>query len=349
MISRLSSILVGVIASLLVTAAATAQQPRLDVGKAAPGLDVRKWFNGPPVKIESGKVYIIEFWATWCGPCKQSIPHLNSLAKRFASKGLVVIGISDEPAETVDRFVQEWGDRMSYHVAADRDKATSRAWMEAAGQKVIPAAFIVDRNGRVVHIGNPLDPDFEMIVRLAVANRWDPKKYAAALPAIEAAERAARIRNWSEAYGHLDRVIATDPSLFVFIAQRRLEIVLAEEQNAAAAQAYVKALADLYATDPTAMIVIAEDLVSNPKYTDAKRLYPQALALAQAIKNVAAEGQPEVFATLALVQFHMGDLDAAIENQMQAWMLAVPEDKLEYRRTLDRYRNVAERAAARSN
>src|SRR5262249_48092035 len=75
------------------TVAANAAVPKLKVGDPAPKLASGKFVQGDPVtKFEPGKAYIVEFWATWCGPCRMSIPHLNDIYSKYKSKGLVVIG-----------------------------------------------------------------------------------------------------------------------------------------------------------------------------------------------------------------------------------------------------------------
>src|SRR4051812_12410302 len=63
----------------------------LNVGDAAPALAPSKWIKGEPIeKFEKGKLYIVEFWATWCGPCRASIPHLSELQAKF--KDVAFIG-----------------------------------------------------------------------------------------------------------------------------------------------------------------------------------------------------------------------------------------------------------------
>ena len=85
----------------LITAAATAvlatstMAAELKVGDKAPAVEVKEWIQGETT-VGAGKPYVIEFWATWCGPCRTSIPHLNELYNKYKGKGLSIIGVSDE-------------------------------------------------------------------------------------------------------------------------------------------------------------------------------------------------------------------------------------------------------------
>ncbi|MGA2660668.1 MAG: TlpA disulfide reductase family protein, partial [Verrucomicrobiota bacterium] len=117
-------------AALALAAGAIANPARavtLKVGDPAPKLQVAKWVQGEPVKeFERDKAYIVEFWATWCGPCRVSIPHLNEIHAKFKDKGLVVIGQDcwERDESLVAPFIEKMGDKMTYRVALD-DKSGS--------------------------------------------------------------------------------------------------------------------------------------------------------------------------------------------------------------------------------
>jgi thiol-disulfide isomerase/thioredoxin len=148
-------------------------KPALSIGSKAPVPDVEQFLRGDkPAFFEPGKVYVLEFWATWCGPCRQSMPHLTKLAEDLKDKGVVVVGISDEKPETVQRFLDkdEWKQKARYVIGTDPDRSTQRDYMEAAGQTGIPTAFIV-KEGVVQWIGHPMQVD-EPLSKV-VDGTWD--------------------------------------------------------------------------------------------------------------------------------------------------------------------------------
>ena len=123
-------------------------------GEPAAALAVAHWVKGDPVDISSG-VHVVEFWATWCPPCRTSIPHLTELQEKFKDRGVNIIGVSDEELATVESFVKKMGDKMAYTVAIDAG-ATSKGYMTKYGINGIPHAFVV-KDGTVVWNGHPMD------------------------------------------------------------------------------------------------------------------------------------------------------------------------------------------------
>src|SRR4051812_32631425 len=92
-----------------------ATEPSLKVGDLAPPLKIERWLQGEVVaRFKPGRVYVVEFWATWCQPCLKSIPHLNELSRKYGNR-LDVIGVaadespetSDERLETVRSFMRK--------------------------------------------------------------------------------------------------------------------------------------------------------------------------------------------------------------------------------------------------
>jgi thiol-disulfide isomerase/thioredoxin len=154
--------------ALCTTAVAIAQEtkpPTLKVGDPAPKLSVERWVKGSAVKeFEKDKVYVVEFWATWCGPCIKAIPHLTDLQKKHRKDGLVVLGIAaSERGDTEEERLKKLNDfmrkadgrRMEFTVGFDADRSMSRDWMRPAGRTGIPASFVVDKAGKIAWIGHP--------------------------------------------------------------------------------------------------------------------------------------------------------------------------------------------------
>ncbi|MFP4501861.1 MAG: redoxin family protein [Candidatus Hydrogenedentota bacterium] len=161
------------LAALLLAPAAA---PALEIGDPAPALAIDTWTKGEAVKLkelaEKDKVTVVEFWATWCPPCRTSIPHLTELQKKYKDKA-VFIGVSAEDADTVKPFVEKMGEKMTYHVAVDKDDKTTKAYMEPFNVSGIPHAFLVDKEGRLVYHNHPMEPAFEEALAAAVEGEFD--------------------------------------------------------------------------------------------------------------------------------------------------------------------------------
>lgn len=176
--------------------ATTHAKGKAALGDPAAPLQITEWIKGKPVDLATAKgkqVVVVEFWATWCGPCRTSIPHLTEMQKKF--KDVLFIGISNEEAGDVKPFVKKMGDKMEYAVALDDDGKTSAGYMAAYGIDGIPNAFIVDKSGSVVWQGHPMD-GLEETLADVVAGKFSvekSKKRAEARQKVEAfAEAVSR-------------------------------------------------------------------------------------------------------------------------------------------------------------
>jgi thiol-disulfide isomerase/thioredoxin len=180
------------LAMLAALSVGTGSLAAAELGMMAPELDVAKFVKGKPVSLTKGRgseVYVVEFWATWCGPCRTSIPHLSEVQAKFKDKGVTIIGISDETEDKVNPFVKDMGDKMDYVVAVDNNRSTFGKYMTAFEQGGIPTAFIVDRAGKIVWFGHPMG-DLENVLGQVVEGKFDVATYKVEQAKAEAEQMA---------------------------------------------------------------------------------------------------------------------------------------------------------------
>jgi len=135
------------IALLLAVSAALAdaQELRPWAGGATPPLLLQD-LDGRPHRLEDyrGKVVLINFWATWCEPCRAEMPSLNKLRAALAGKSFAVLAVNlGEPESRVQRFMEQVP--LDFPVLMDRDTAAAKAWKA----RILPASFLVGPDGRI--------------------------------------------------------------------------------------------------------------------------------------------------------------------------------------------------------
>lgn len=343
----------------------------LVAGSKAPALKFAKFVKGEPVtEFKAGQVYIVEFWATWCGPCRPLFPHLSKLQKQYGDK-LTVIGVSiwEQQQSAVAPFVEEMGDKMSYRVAMDDmsgDKAGFMAtnWMQAAKQGGIPAAFIVDQTGTVAWIGHPggMDKPLEQIM----AGKFDLKASAAVAKkeadsaaarekemeanqkSFDELSRAMRSKDFDQAIKLIDGLIVKAPSMKTELASTKLQVqvmrfraMVTDKAKLDDAYKLAKEISegdgksDPQVLNAIAWTVLDEDGIERRDVDFAHQLATRAVELTERKSGM-------ILDTLARAHFEKGDLPKAISIQEEAIKNAEDEEsKDELTSTLEKYKKAS--------
>jgi thiol-disulfide isomerase/thioredoxin len=324
----------------LVAAAAHAQETsaKLKAGSDAPPLSIAKWVKGDAVTFEKGRIYVVEFWATWCAPCILGMPHMNELQEQYKDK-VTFIGVTSEDPngntlEAVLAMVKDDVPAMAYAVAWDDAGKTNAAYMQAAGQGGIPCSFVVDGNGRIAYIGHPVALDF-VLARL-VAGTWDPAK--------DAAELGAALRKGGEIFG-MDRAIALQqlpafekehPEVAVAFETAKFHLLLLAGKPEASAVGMKLMEKGLKHRNPMLLNQVAWSIVDPESDVPSRDLD---LAMKAAEKAVEfSKGDAAILDTLARVHYLKGDLNKAIEIQTKAVEKAEGQMLMPLQETLEQYR-----------
>ena len=328
-------------------------QTTLKVGDPAPKLLTGDWVQGEPVKeFQKGKAYIVEFWATWCGPCRVSIPHLNEIHHKFKDKGLIVIGQDcwERDESLVKPFIKKMDDKMTYRVALD-DKAgnekgkMAQTWMEAAGQNGIPSSFLVDTKGFIAWIGHPMNLK-EGIIEEVLAGTFDVKR-AAADQEMRQKNEAKMRAVWADVNAAMQRKKWDDAAAKLAEAEKLLPegdregldmvrfSILVGKKDYPAAYKLASKMSDAHPDNAMLQNQLAWQIATDEAIAE------RDLALARKIAtraNEAAKGKDAaILDTLARVLFMQGKKEEAIELQTKAVNLAESGLKNSLQKTLQSY------------
>lgn len=267
----------------------------LSVGDAAPKLEVKEFVKGEPVKeLEKGKTYVVEFWATWCGPCIQTIPHLTELQKKHKDVTFIGVSISEPDQKRVKPFVEKMGDKMDYRVACDlvkegQEGAMSKHWMSAAGQNGIPTAFIVNGDNKVAWIGHP--SQMEKPLDQIVSGKYDLAKAAKAFKNQAAGKEAAN-------------------EFFQLLGKNGDVAKIVEIGD--------KLVSEYFSEDAQNLNQVAWMIVDPQAGKRDAKLVKLALKAAQRADELTDNKDPAILDTLGKAYFDNGDVQKALDTQERA-------------------------------
>lgn len=306
----------------------------LRIGDPAPPIKYSQWLKGTPVEsFKDNQLYVLEFWATWCGPCKAAMPHLTKTQKAYGDK-ISIIGVDvwekvneGETYETalplVTKFVKGNDANMGYSVVADNnDHHMGNNWLKAAGQNGIPSTFIV-KDEKIIWIGHPikLDSTLALIMngsynmqeyKIAFDKRVESsmKQSTGMKAAMEPVQAALKAKDYTLAFELMEKAKVEQPILKISMDYLRFTTLLkhiSETEAIAFAEEWQKDFKS--APEYVLRAVNEEDGLSKTTYQWALKNFERSAT--QALS-------PMTYNLVAAVYARAGDYPNAIINQEKA-------------------------------
>lgn len=331
---------------------------KLKVGDKAPAIQVEKWLQGDEIKeFKKDHAYVVEFWATWCGPCVAAMPHMSKMSKQYKDANIHFVGVNvweqydAGTLEKVTKFVKDQGPRLTYNVAYDGPGTKmAESYMKAAGQNGIPCAFLVDREGKIAWIGHPmmLDLPLDMMAK----GTWDsvkgPEAVKKADKAMEAIFEKANDDDFEGAIAAFDAFAKEYPAVAAGMQDTKMQLLLAGGKESEA-YTLMQSMGDtaIAEKDVEKLNAIAWSIV-DPEAKLKNRNLELATKMAEKAVEFSEGKSPDVLDTMARVHFTKGEVDKAIEVQTKAVGLAKGRMKASLEKTLREYKGEPEPAPASS-
>lgn len=366
---KIRSLLAVLFAATLTAAAVSDQKTdaaELGIGSKAPALDIEHWLqdgNGffkPVTEFKEGNVYVVEFWATWCGPCIGSMPHLAELQQQYRGQGVQIVSVSDETVEEVKDLLGRDNPQVgktfdeitaAYSLTTDPDRSVHIDYMEAANQQGIPTAFIVGKSGLVEWIGHPgnMDEPLEKVV----TDSWDREAYKAEMKLQEELQENMQTMAMLAGQGNFDKAMALVESqiknapnemLTEHWTAIRYSLKLSMGELDDATLAFYREQIAAMKGDTESLVRFGYSLYGITQ--QGAEIGPLAKDAIKAIEaeadNVEDAAKPMYFNTIALLNDAAGDLKAAIKAQEAA--IEAADDRTK-RRLIPMLEELKERAA----
>ncbi len=316
--------------------------PALTVGSLAPLLKVNRFLKGEPVtEFEPGKIYVVEFWATWCGPCIEAMPHVSELQSKYPDVTFIGINVLEDDDSAAEHFLKARGQDLEYRFARDdipegsnaHDGAMAMTWLAAAEVNGIPTAMVVDAQGRIANITHPMA--LEESLPQIISGKWDLDAAAkqhllSVLPDRRSREFNERMETLlkpgptDETPRELDRIAEEFPEQAGVIGLVKFRVLSLEGNKTTQALATGRKLlkGDL-GNNPELLNAMAWEIVGpkRPKPAAAE-LKSFALEVARRSDELVKKKHPTVADTLARALFVNGDTQAAVTTQRRAIALA---------------------------
>ena len=351
---------IGLAALLIFGAASLAPAQTLSVGDPAPPITVSKWVKGDKIdELKADGTYVVEFWATWCGPCRTSIPHLTELQEKYKDQGVKIIGVSvwEQDQSGVVPFVEEMGDKMDYNVAMDQvpDGASGNegkmagSWMTASGSNGIPTAFIVKAR-KIYWIGHPMS--MEEPLAKVVSGDFDLAQAVASYKQEKAAEQqimqlqqefqeALRGGKMEDAIAVLDKAMVESPMLEAQLGVVKLNLLQQVGRQEEMIAYGNKLVAGAFKDNADALNNLGWMLANGDDVS--KPTAQLAVKAAARANEISGGDDANILDTLALATFKAGDARKAVELQEKAMKLAGDENP-EMCARLEEFRAAAKKA-----
>jgi thiol-disulfide isomerase/thioredoxin len=320
----------------------------LTIGDRAPKITADQWWQGTEVKeFAPDRIYVVEFWATWCGPCIAIMPHMGELQREYRDKGVTFIGFTAKDPNNnlngVSAFLSRRGSQLGYTFAFADDRETYDAWMTAAKQRGIPCCFVVDGAGKIAYIGHPMYLD--LVLPKVVAGTWsgnEVKSLLAAQAEVDGVFKALGSSDPEVALKALASLDANYPQLsnIPYLVGPRINLLVKAKKYGEAKQAAKSAMARAVKQEDAGALQTLSGALRSPGAKEDPEIAALAVQAAEAGLKVAGDKDFVALINVAESYFVLGNHAKAREYGALAIAAAEsPQQKQQLEQRVKVYEN----------